>query len=110
MMFGNDLDTLGFSSKLCFFSYLEKRSKPDTALFESLTRELEKNGMTPAETVFIGNDMLKDIMPAAESGYKTVLFAGDKRSLRLRKDHDACRNIKADVIVNKLIELADYIK
>ena len=75
-----------------------------------MSAALGKLGISPAEAVFIGNDMLKDIMPASVTGYKTALFAGDKRSLRLRKDHDACSNIKPDVIVTNLLDLFDFIQ
>lgn len=102
--------SLGFEKTLCLFSYEEKRSKPDTKLFTTLTDRLADFNISPGESLFVGNDMLKDIMPSAVSGYKTALFAGDRRSLRLRKDHDACRNIRPDVIVNSLIELLDYIQ
>jgi putative hydrolase of the HAD superfamily len=104
------LSGLGFNTNLCLFSYLEKRAKPDLKLFSDLTEKLARLDIKPSEAVFIGNDMLNDIMPAAVSGYRTVLFAGDKRSLRLRKDHDACKDIKPDVIVNNLIEIIDYIQ
>lgn len=104
------LDQLGFLTELCLFSYIEKRSKPDTALFDELTTRLSVFNISPSESVFIGNDMLKDILPAYKSGYKTILFAGDKRSLRLRSDNVTCRNIKPDVIVNDLKSITDFIQ
>jgi len=104
------LRSLGFNSDLCLFSYIQKRAKPDLKLFEELSERLAKRGISPSQTVYIGNDMLNDIMPAALSGYRTILFAGDRRSLRLRSDHDACKDIKPDVIVNNLIEIIDYIQ
>lgn len=104
------LAALGFDPDLCLFSYIEKRSKPDLKLFDNLSNKLASRGIKPSEAVFIGNDMLNDIMPAALSGYRTVLFAGDKRSLRLRNDHHACKDIKPDVIVNNLIDIIDYIQ
>ena len=109
-LFKKNIEELGFSPGLCLFSYLEKCSKPDPRLFDKLTLKLSVYSIKPAETVFIGNDMLKDIMPAHKAGYKTALFAGDRRSLRLREDIDACSNIKPDVIVNKLIDLIDFIQ
>ncbi len=109
-LFNSDLGSLGFSPELCLFSYIEKRSKPDTSLFDKLTIKIAECGIKPAESVFIGNDMLKDIMPAAVSGYRTILFAGDKRSLRMRSDHDACSNIEPDVIVSNLLDITDYIQ
>ena len=107
---GDSFHDFGFEPSLCLFSYIERRSKPDTALFDKLTGRLSAFNINPAESIFVGNDMLKDIMPSSVTGYKTALFAGDKRSLRLRKDHDACSNIEPDVIVNNLLDLLDFIQ
>ena len=110
LSFGAGFDQYDFDPSLCLFSYHERRAKPDSFLFDKMSAALGKLGISPAEAVFIGNDMLKDIMPASATGYKTALFAGDKRSLRLRKDHDACSNIKPDVIVTNLLDLFDFIQ
>ncbi len=108
--FPGGFDGFGFEKNLCLFSYIEKRSKPDAVLFEKLTASLFEYGIPPAESVFVGNDMLKDIFPSASAGFKTALFAGDKRSLRLHRDNPACSNLNPDVIVSKLIDLIDYIQ
>lgn len=66
------------------FSYNYGEAKPGTFLFKKLAQKVN-----PAETLYLGNDRLKDIAPAALCGFKTALFAGDQRSLRLhshRKD------------------------
>ena len=109
-LFDSSMPGLGFSDDLCFFSYIERKAKPAPELFNMLTSQLKSYGISPAESVYIGNDMLKDILPAAESGYRTALFAGDKRSLRLRKDIAACSNIEPDVILNELKDLFDFIQ
>jgi putative hydrolase of the HAD superfamily len=108
--FEGGLKSLGFSDDLTLFSYMEKMSKPDIRLFGHLAGLLEKKQILPGEAVFVGNDMLKDIMPAAVSGFKTILFAGDRRSLRLRSDNAACKDIKPDVIVNSLSEIINFIQ
>ena len=108
--FPGGFEGFGFEKNICLFSYIEKRSKPDIFLFKKLSDSLSEHGILPAESVFIGNDMLKDIFPSASAGFKTVLFAGDKRSLRLRSDNPACSNLNPDVIVSKLTDLIDYIQ
>ncbi|MDC7225848.1 MAG: HAD family hydrolase [Spirochaetales bacterium] len=110
ILFEDGLSGFEFEPELCLFSYKEKRSKPDTALFDKLSGRLASLNIAPAESVFVGNDMLKDIMPSSVTGYRTALFSGDKRSLRLRENDDACRNIKPDVIVDNLLNLLDYIQ
>ena len=49
--------------------------------------------------------MLNDIYPAAAAGFITALFAGDRRSLRLRKEHPACKGLQPDAIVLDLEDL-----
>ncbi|MCF8302490.1 MAG: HAD hydrolase-like protein [Bacteroidales bacterium] len=97
-----------FDPELTVYSYLEKRAKPDTRLFEKLTPVLkEKYGIAPHEALFVGNDMMKDVYAAQQVGFKTALFAGDKRSLRLRKDHKHIQRVKPDHIITKLAQLKE---
>jgi putative hydrolase of the HAD superfamily len=54
--------------------------------------------------------MLNDIYPARKAGFTTALFAGDKRSLRLRQDDPRCANISADLVITDLYQLLDHLK
>jgi len=95
-----------FDSDLTMFSYQYERSKPDTYLFELLKQRCRmKYGIYADEILFIGNDMFSDIYPAHLSGLKTALFAGDKKSLRLREDKPELRVITPDFIVTDLYQL-----
>jgi putative hydrolase of the HAD superfamily len=81
-----NLDQLGFHPALRVFSYQHKRAKPGAFLYGQLRDALATQGISPGETLYVGNDALKDVHPAATLGFRTVLFSGDRRSLRLRKD------------------------
>ena len=72
-----------FSAELSLFSYLERRGKPSQVLFERMRAQLAGKGFSPEEVVYFGNDVRKDILPAREAGFRTGLFAGDRRSLRI---------------------------
>lgn len=85
--FEADLGQLGFDPDLSFFSYQHRQGKPGTWLYEQLRDALAARGISPEETLYVGNDALKDIHPAASLGFRTALFAGDQRSLRLRADY-----------------------
>ncbi|MEQ8837627.1 MAG: HAD family hydrolase, partial [Lacipirellulaceae bacterium] len=62
--------------------------------------------ITPAETLYVGNDMRNDIWPAAKVGFKTALFAGDERSLRLREDEpNRDQRPEPDAVVTELDQL-----
>ncbi len=102
---GSDLKGLGFDPDLIFFSYLFGHAKPSTVLFEQAKKRLTEKAISVDRTIFVGNDMLNDVYPAAESGFKTALFAGDKRSLRLRKDNPKCQGLKPDLVITDLMQL-----
>ncbi|MDR2133723.1 MAG: HAD family hydrolase, partial [Treponema sp.] len=82
--FGKSPREMGFDPRLLIWSFEEGEAKPSARLFEKAVKRLEERGIQPGETVYVGNDMKNDILPAAAAGFKTVLFAGDLRSLRLR--------------------------
>lgn len=88
---GKSLCELGIDESLCVWSYREGRGKPSSELFHSAADRLEKfYGIKASEAVFIGNDMLKDMVASHRAGFQTALFAGDARSLRLRQDDRDC--------------------
>ena len=87
-LLGLDLPELGFTSDLCIYSYQHGIAKPDPGLYEILRVRLSQQGIEPGETLYLGNDALKDIDPATRLGFTTALFAGDNRSLRLYPDRD----------------------
>lgn len=90
---GKSLSELGIDENLCVWSYREGRGKPSAALFHSAAGRLEEfHGIKSSEAVFIGNDMLKDMVASHKAGFQTALFAGDARSLRLRQDDRDCRD------------------
>ena len=101
-LLGQNLAELGFQSDLQFFSYRYGESKPGRTLFEAAITALRQQGIEPQEAVFIGNDMLKDVWAAAQLGFRTILFAGDARSLRLRPDDPRLRNCRPDAVVTDL--------
>ena len=100
-----------FETDLQVYSYKLLRAKPDPQLFETLVPVLKKKyGLRPDQVLYIGNDMLKDIYPAKNVGFRTALFAGDKRSLRLREDDPLVKDIKPDYILTHLEQLREVIQ
>lgn len=109
-LLGKTPTALGFHPALQLWSYLEKRAKPDPALCETIARRLQSQCRIPRnETIFIGNDMLKDIFPAQQAGFRGVLFAGDRRSLRLRIDDVRCRNLKPYAVITSLSQIRELL-
>lgn len=100
-------DRLGFQPDLCFWSYEHQYAKPSHMLFARVSAALAYRGIAPSETAYIGNDIRNDIMPAAALGFKTILFAGDQRSLRLRMDEP--NRVAPDRVITHLDQLPEIL-
>lgn len=108
--FERSIQEIGFDPECCVWSYKELKAKPSADLFPKAGKFLEQNhGVKLSETVYVGNDMLNDMYTAKEAGCKTVLFAGDKRSLRLRENDDRCKELKPDAVITSLSQLVEII-
>ncbi|MBU4259621.1 MAG: HAD family hydrolase [Proteobacteria bacterium] len=108
-LLGSDMSGLGFHHDLIIFSYKFGYAKPSTFLFQHAAERLKNMNIKENSVLYIGNDMLKDIYPAKKTGFKTALFAGDSRSLRLREDDPKCKNLSADIILTDLTQLFDFV-
>jgi putative hydrolase of the HAD superfamily len=105
----SDLKDLGFDPDLIFYSYRFAVAKPSPMLFRIAAEKLKAKGIPPSCVLYLGNDMLNDIYPAKGTGFQTALFAGDKRSLRLRSDDPRCKNLSADLVITDLDQLIPHI-
>lgn len=106
---GADIQQLGIDPELTLLSYKYGCAKPCMQLFEIACNRLANRDIAPRQVLYLGNDMRNDIWPAARAGFKTALFAGDARSLRLREDHPQCRGLAPDLIVTDLNQIKAYL-
>jgi putative hydrolase of the HAD superfamily len=106
---GADLEQLGFDRRLIQLSYRHGHAKPSPFLFAYAVNRLEAMGIAKEETAFIGNDMRNDIAPALAAGFQTILFAGDERSLRMRKNDPFIRDLKPDLQITHLNQLVSFL-
>ncbi len=101
-------DELGFDPQLCIWSYELLEAKPSTRLYELAAQRLaDLHHLSPQQAVFVGNDMRNDIWPAAKVGFKTALYAGDQRSLRLREDDPNCSDVQPDAVLTSIEQVLD---
>jgi len=107
--FGKEVGEIGFHKDLLFYSYKTAHAKPSLHMFEQAADQLRGMGIEEAKVLYVGNDMLNDILPGNAVGFNTALFAGDTRSLRIRKEKPECRELKPELIITDLIQLIDYI-
>jgi putative hydrolase of the HAD superfamily len=98
-------EDLGFDPGLLIYSYELGEAKPSPALFAPALKRLASLGIAPEACIYVGNDMLNDIAGAAAAGFKTALFAGDGRSLRLRRDTPLPQGLRPDRIIRNLADL-----
>jgi len=98
------ISQIGFEENLCSWSYKLSEAKPSINMFKTPLTQLTEDQIGVSEVLYVGNDMLNDIASASRAGCKTALFAGDKRSLRLRESSPEA-NIEPDMVVTRLSEL-----
>jgi putative hydrolase of the HAD superfamily len=94
-----------FRRDLQVYSYELGRAKPDRFLYDRLSEQLEAHSLSPQQCLYVGNDMLNDVYPAQQAGFKTVLFAGDQRSLRMRSEDLRCKDLQPDRTITSLDQI-----
>lgn len=103
-------EDLGFAPELTLYSWSCGYAKPSSFMFKIAADRLKRKNIPAHSILYIGNDMLNDIVPAKRTGFATALFAGDTRSLRMRESNETCRHLSADLIITDLIQLLDHIE
>jgi FMN phosphatase YigB (HAD superfamily) len=63
------LDPSVFAEDACFFSYEHGVAKPDPRVFHTLSDRLARHGISPAETLMVGDRLDTDVEPAATAGW-----------------------------------------
>jgi len=106
---GGRPENLGFTESLVFYSYRFGVAKPSRRLFQLAARELDRLGIEIETTLYVGNDILNDILPARADGFQTALFAGDNRSLRKRSDDPRCADVKPDLVITDWRQIIEWI-
>ena len=101
------LADLGFTPAACIWSWTLQEAKPSPRLYPLALRAFPD--LEPGQCLFVGNDMRNDILPAAAAGMKTALFAGDKRSLRWRREDPTVQTLQPDIVITHLAQLGECI-
>ena len=106
-LLGKSPAEFGFEEALTYLSYEHRCAKPGKRLYAMIAEQLANRRIDPAEVLYVGNDMLNDVMPAASTGFRTALFAGDERSLRLRSDDERVTGVEADIVITELPQILE---
>ena len=108
-LLGGSLAELGFDPECQYYSYQHGEAKPGTHLYRLAADRLAARGIAAADVLYIGNDRRNDVWPAAAVGFRTALFAGDARSLRLRQDDPQLADVLPDAIVTDLGQVSELV-
>jgi len=108
-LLGGGPEDWGFSPELLYYSYQHGRAKPGLDLHRMAAEALLRREIEPSQVVYVGNDMINDLLPASQIGFRTALFAGDSRSLRLRQGDPRLDGITADLVLGSLSELNECV-
>jgi len=104
---GHSLEKWEVQPQLCFYSFEHRAAKPGLDLYQLAAAELHNMGLSTGQALYIGNDRKKDIWPANQLGFRTALFAGDRRSLRLHKNDETLAGVSPDLVITDLSQLKD---
>ncbi|MEC8337054.1 MAG: HAD family hydrolase [Planctomycetota bacterium] len=103
------LEDLEIASEMQYYSYRCGRAKPDPWMYQRASEALAQIGIIPSQTLYVGNDMRNDILPASQIGFRTALVATDRRSLRLREGDPGIAHVTPDLVVTNLSDLVDCV-
>ena len=100
------LPELRIDPRLAVWSFTEREAKPSPRLFADAAARMARHyRLRPREIVMVGNDVRNDLLGARAAGMRTALFAGDARSLRLRRDDPRCAAVHPDLVLTHLSQL-----
>ena len=100
------LPELRIDPRLAVWSFAEREAKPSPRLFAAAAARMARHcRLQPRELVMVGNDVRNDLLGARAAGLRTALFAGDARSLRLRRDDPRCAAVCPDLVLTGLSQL-----
>ena len=103
------LEDLEIAPEMQYYSYRCGRAKPDPWMYQQASATLAQKGISPSQTLYVGNDMRNDILPASQIGFRTALVATDRRSLRLREGDPSVAHVTPDLVVTNLSDLVDCV-
>jgi putative hydrolase of the HAD superfamily len=108
-LLGQPAEFWGIDGELQYYSYQHGRAKPGLDLYQMAAEALSRRRIEPAAVLCVGNDMLNDVWPAREVGFRTALYAGDRRSLRLRQEDPRIDAISPEIVLTRLADLDECI-
>lgn len=90
-------------------SYRVGVKQPSSLLMEESVEQLDRQGVTPRETAYIGSRVHDELAPAKKLGFRTVLYAADKNSLQASSADMKDEKVRPDRIITDLLQVRDLL-
>lgn len=84
--------------------------KPSKTLFQTFVQRARDNGVSPNEILYVSSRLDQDLAVAKVLGMQTVLYAGDKLSLRATKEEIGNPKLRPDRLLTDLAQIGELLK
>jgi len=99
-----------FEPAISIWSYEMGVRKETDKGFATLLAEMTSKGLTPAETLYVGNDVERDIVPAKRRGFRTALLLADKNTARVKPGDLKDEKSKPNVLLTAFEQIASVVR
>jgi FMN phosphatase YigB (HAD superfamily) len=98
-----------FEPALSVWSYEIGVRKETEKGFAALRAGMTAKGLTPANTLYVGCDVERDIVPAKRQGFRTALLLADKGSANVTPAHLKDEKSKPNVLLTAFEQIASVV-
>jgi FMN phosphatase YigB (HAD superfamily) len=99
-----------FDASCITFSYQAGVRKPSPTLYQTALKAFDRQGIAPAEILYIGSRLPGDLAVAKGFGMRTALYAADKISLQARQADMKDPAIRPDRLLTNLASIRDILR
>ncbi|TXT27666.1 MAG: putative hydrolase of the HAD superfamily [Planctomycetota bacterium] len=84
--------------------------KPSRTLFSTAAEAFARQGLEPAEVLYVSNRWPDDLTVAKQLGFRTALFAGDKNSVHANADELLTSELRPDRLLTELTQIRNLLE
>lgn len=98
-----------FDPACLVLSYQPGVRKPSASLYHNCVQRLAAKGIQPQETLYVSNQLQGDLVIAKQFGIRTVLYAGDKTTLKATGPEIRHSELRPKRLLTDLSQISDLI-
>ena len=84
--------------------------KPSRTLFATAAEAFGRQGLEPAEVLYVSNRWPDDLTVAKQLGFRTALFAGDKNSVQANAEELLTSELRPDRLLTELTQIRNLLE